>query len=182
MFGRNSVHTWKKVYQPLRHMIQWPWHDIGMQVLVQRDDHDVTSQCIQNRRWDVFSDKLSTSGGYTLFCGVIDMIQWLNIPFIEFKAAGSQCNGLSPGAFWSTIPGSVVDFRLFHEPFLSDPNPHIADRGRESKTTAWTGINYATVQGSNLMTSLLGHHTGRGNGKTSYLAQSSLSSSFELRN
>ena len=42
-------------------------------------------------------------------------------------------------AFWGTIPGGVVDFSLFHEPNLSDPNPQTADiksgyRGRESRT------------------------------------------------
>ena len=29
-----------------------------------------------------------------LFCGVIGMIEKINIPFIEFQAAGTPCNGL----------------------------------------------------------------------------------------
>ena len=59
---------------------------------------------------------------------------------IEFQAAGTLCTGLIVArAFWGTIPGGVVDFSLFHESNLSDPNPQTADiksgyRGRESRT------------------------------------------------
>ena len=42
--------------------------------------------------------------------------------------------------FSAPIPGGVVDFSLFHELNLSDPNPQTADiksgyRGRESRTS-----------------------------------------------
>ena len=73
-----------------------------------------------------------------LFCGLIGMIEYINISFIEFQAAGTLCNGLSPGPSEARYLAVSWIFGFFMKLFaltLSHKQPMSGYRGRESRTS-----------------------------------------------